>query len=358
MVREERELQRAFSTKEKYEKILINLDDLKAQESTPDDLFNSMKIEYQQSIGQAIATIDRVKRKLEGDIQSEEVNMQRLNQELQNLNTRFKVGEITADDLQKAEQRVRGRMQRSQTLINELKRLQASQSSADVGGYIDAKSGTGGGSSISLSGVPVPQMDNVLSNIRETSITDFSEFSTDVSEITKSPFNLIGPIGGVLLLISIFLPWFTINILNISPFSQGITLMSVSAISNTIGLVVLIELIAALVGIASIFLVWDRARGTVLTAAGAIALVIAVILVPMFIDSALTSADASMSKLLGDSYLGGSSLDSYLGGSGLFGGGGISLSDFYNIGYGYGYYANILAAILMLVGGIMVLGRE
>ena len=133
MVREERELQRAFSTKEKYEKILINLDDLKAQESTPDDLFNSMKIEYQQSIGQAIATIDRVKRKLEGDIQSEEVNMQRLNQELQNLNTRFKVGEITADDLQKAEQRVRGRMQRSQTLINELKRLQASQSSADVG---------------------------------------------------------------------------------------------------------------------------------------------------------------------------------------------------------------------------------
>ena len=78
----------------------------------------------------------------------------------------------------------------------------------------------------------------------------------------------------------------------------------------------------------------------------------------MFIDSALTSADASMSKLLGDSYLGGSSLDSYLGGSGLFGGGGISLSDFYNIGYGYGYYANILAAILMLVGGIMVLGRE
>jgi hypothetical protein len=109
MVREKRELQRAFSIKEKHEKLLANLDALKAKESTPDDLFNSMKTEYQQSMEHAIEIINRVKKKLAEDIQAEEINIQRQNQELQNLDTRFKVGEITADNLQKAEQRYNGR---------------------------------------------------------------------------------------------------------------------------------------------------------------------------------------------------------------------------------------------------------
>lgn len=100
MAREKRELQRAFSIKEKYEGVLANLDVLNAEESIPDDQFNSMKAEYQQSIEQAIETINRVKTKLAEDIQAEETNIQRQNQELQNLKTRFKVGEITADDLQ------------------------------------------------------------------------------------------------------------------------------------------------------------------------------------------------------------------------------------------------------------------
>jgi len=41
-----------------------------------------------------------------------------------------------------------------------------------------------------------------------------------------------------------------------------------AGLSSEIGLIVLIELIAALVGIASVFLAWENARGIVLTAMG------------------------------------------------------------------------------------------
>jgi len=313
MAREKRELQRAFSIKEKYEGVLANLDVLNAEESIPDDQFNSMKAEYQQSIEQAIETINRVKTKLAEDIQAEETNIQRQNQELQNLKTRFKVGEITADDLQKAEQRIQRKVQRSQAIIEDLEHLHASKSSADVGGYIDAKTRTGLSGPISFSAVSIPHMDHILSAIRGTTITDFSEFRTDMNEILKSPLDLVGPAGGVILLISIFLPWFSIL-----GFSQSLTDMA--GLSSEIGLIVLIELIAALVGIASVFLAWENARGIVLTAMGVIALVTAGIIIPALFDASM--------------------------GSGIF----------YNV-TGIWYYVNILAAILMVVGGLIVLGK-
>ncbi|NMA88475.1 MAG: CdvA-like protein [Methanoculleus bourgensis] len=318
MVREERELQRAFSTKEKFEKLLANLDELKVEESIPDDLFNSMKTEYQQSLKQAIETINQVKKKLEGDVQTEEINIQRYNQELQNLDTRFKVGEITAENLQKAEQRIQRIMQRSLALVEELRRLQASQSSADVGGYIDTKTGGRAGGaplagSLTFSTVSAPRMDNIRSAIQGTSITDFSEFRTDLNEILSSPLELIGPTGGLILFISIFLPWISATI-----FSQSLT--DLAGLSSGIGLLVLIEVIAAIMGIGSIFLVWENARGIILTAIGAITLVMAVILIPALFDS-------------------------YVG-SGIF-----------SSVVGIGYYVNIIGSIIMLAGGVMALGK-
>ena len=321
MLREERELQRAFSVKEKYEKVLANLDDLKVEESVPDDLFDSMKAEYQQSLKQAIETIAQVKRKLAGDVQSEEINVQRQNQELHNLDTRFKVGEITADNLQKAEQRIRRKIQRSQAHLEELKRLQASQSSADVGGYIETKTGRGaGGASLagssSSSTVSLPRMGNIFDAIRGTSMTDFTEFRTDLSEIKESPLDLIGSVGGLVLFISIFLPWVSVFFMQ---YSQS--LMDLARSDGGAGLLILIaiEVIAAIVVIGSTFLAWENARGTTLMVVGVITFVIAVILIPAHIGSYGVAASA--------------------------------------IKYCSGYYINIIASLIMLAGGMMTLGK-
>ncbi len=266
----------------------------------------------------AFETINQVKKKLEGDVQTEEINIQRYNQELQNLDTRFKVGEITAENLQKAEQRIQRIMQRSLALVEELRRLRASQSSADVGGYIDTKTGGRAGGaplagSLTFSTVSAPRMDNIRSAIQGTSITDFSEFRTDLNEILSSPLELIGPTGGLILFISIFLPWISATI-----FSQSLT--DLAGLSSGIGLLVLIEVIAAIMGIGSIFLVWENARGIILTAIGAITLVMAVILIPALFDS-------------------------YVG-SGIF-----------SSVVGIGYYVNIIGSIIMLAGGVMALGK-
>lgn len=338
MVREERELQKAFSAKEKFETLLTNLDELKTEESIPDDLFNSMKTEYQQSLKQAIETINQVKEKLKGDVRAEEINIQRYNQELQNLNTRFKVGEISSENLQKSEQRIQRRLQRSLDFVEELKRLQASQSSVDVGGYVDTKAGgmTGRvplGGSLTFSSVSVPRMDNVVSTIQGTSMTDFSEFRADLNEILESPLNLIGPAGGLVFFISIFMPWISMA----TSFLPGLraassSLAALASLSSGVGLLVLIEVIAAIVAIGSIFLARENARGIILAAIGVTTLVISVLLFPAAINSHIASLSGGLL----------SSAD---------------IASLIDIKYCIGYFVNIIGSLVMLVGGVLVLGE-
>lgn len=305
MAREERELQRAFSEKEKYEKLLSNLDALKGKGAVSEDQYNPMKTGYQRSQEQAGATINQLKMKITQDIQSEETNVQRQNLELQNLDTRFKVGEIRADDLQKAEQRIRGKIQKSQASIMDLNRLLSAQSSANVGGYIDVKTGAGSARSVSLSGSSIPGIGHAIETIRGTSASDFSDIRTDMSEILTPSPELIGPAGGLLLFISLFLPWFL-----------GINLFTISGLNSAVGL------IAALVCMGSAFLVRENARGTLQFGMGVIALVV-ILITLIYIVGQMGSYGMAIIQLLG-----------------------------------IGFYCYIIAALMMIVGGLMELGKK
>ena len=309
MVREERELQRAFSGKEKYEKLLSNLEALKGKGVVTEDQYSSMKTGYQRSQEQAVATVNQLKMKITQDIQSEETNIQRQNVELQNLDARFKVGEIRADDLQKAEQRIRVKIQRSQSTVKDLNRLIAAQSSADVGGYVEVKTGAGsGGGPTSLSDLSLPGIGQALSGIRGTSPSDFTEIRTDMQEILTPSRELIGPAGGLLLFISLFLPW-------VSIFGMGANIFAISGLHGAICL------IAALAGIGSAFLVRENARGTAQLAAGALALV--VIFIGFFLDPRTITQFGTLMSFLG-----------------------------------IGFYLFVVAALAMIVGGLMELGKR
>jgi len=308
MAREERELQRAFSGKEKYEKLLSNLEALKGKGGLTEDQYTSMKTGYQRSQEQAVATVNQLKMKITQDIQSEETNVQRQNMELQNLDARFKVGEIRADDLQKAEQRVRGKVQKSQAVILDLNRLLKAQSSADVGGYVEVKTGAGSAGTTSLQGLSVPGIGEAISGVRGTSVSDFTEIRTDMQEILSSSRELIGPGGGLLLLISLFLPW-------VSMFGFGANIFAVSGLHGAICL------IAALAGIGSAFLVRENARGTAQLAAGAIAFV--AIFIGFFLDPRTITQFGTLMSFLG-----------------------------------IGFYLFVVACIAMIVGGLMELGKR
>ena len=308
MAREERELQRAFSEKEKYEKLLSNLEALKGKGSLTEDQYNSMKAGYQGSQQQATATVTQLKMKITQDLQSEETNVQRQNMELQNLDARFKVGEIRADDLQKAEQRVRGKVQKSQAVILDLNRLLKAQSSADVGGYVEVKTGARSGGNVSLPGVSVPGIGEAMSGIRGTSVSDFTEIRTDMQEILTPSQELIGPAGGLLLFISLFLPW-------VSIFGIGGNLFVIS------GLYGAICLIAALAGIGSAFFVRENARGTTQLATGVIAL--AVIFFGFFFDPRTITQFGTLMSFLG-----------------------------------IGFYLFVVANLALIFGGLMELGKR
>jgi hypothetical protein len=308
MAREERELQKAFSAKEKYEKLLSNLDALKGKGQVSEDQYNSMKTGYQKSQEQAVATVSQLKMKITQDIQSEETNIQRQNVELQNFDTRFKVGEIKADDLQKAEQRIRAKIQRSQSAVKDLNRLLAAQSSADVGGYIDVKTGGGSGSTVSVSGADFPGIGQAISAIRETSVSDFTEIRTDTSEILVPSREIIGPAGGLLLLISLFLPW-------VSVFGMSVNFFAMPGFYPTI------LVIAALVGMGSAFLIRENARGTLQFATGAIALLL--IFFAFFFDPRTITQFGTLISFLG-----------------------------------IGFYLFVAATLMMIVGGLMELGKR
>ena len=136
-MREEKVLQEAYSKKEKYEKLLSNLEKLREEGSVTDEQYESMKSNYIRIINEATSTIEQIKNRIRSDIERGEKTIEVYEQELRNLEARFKVGELSADEYRKSEQRARDKIEKERARILELKRLLESKSSADVGGYIE-----------------------------------------------------------------------------------------------------------------------------------------------------------------------------------------------------------------------------
>ena len=130
-------LQEAYSKKEKYEKLLSNLEKLREEGSVTDEQYESMKSNYIRIINEATSTIEQIKNRIRSDIERGEKTIEVYEQELRNLEARFKVGELSADEYRKSEQRARDKIEKERARILELKRLLESESSADVGGYIE-----------------------------------------------------------------------------------------------------------------------------------------------------------------------------------------------------------------------------
>lgn len=105
MGKEEKELQRAYSKKEKNEKLLSKLEKLREDGSVTDEQYESMKSNYTQIINEATSTIEQIKNGLAKEIESEEKTLDTYKQELKNLEARFKVGELSSEDHQKSEQK-------------------------------------------------------------------------------------------------------------------------------------------------------------------------------------------------------------------------------------------------------------
>lgn len=144
-----RKLQTSYSRKEKLEKLIKNLENLKEKESVSEDRYNLLKQEYNKFLEQSENTIKEIKEDLKRKVEEKERKLKILKEDLENLETRSKVGEIGQKDFQKSKISVIKRIEQLEKEIPKLKELLNSESPSDLGGYLDVKIEEGKG----LSGI-------------------------------------------------------------------------------------------------------------------------------------------------------------------------------------------------------------
>ena len=133
MAEEIENLSQAFTTKEKNETLLSNLDKLKAEGSIESDLYLSMKADYEQQLDASLLEIDRIKDycKKQGETLQREQDIYKY--ELTKLETRYNAGEMAPATYQNSVQNLRATIGQLDQQLEELKRLIAARSPADLG---------------------------------------------------------------------------------------------------------------------------------------------------------------------------------------------------------------------------------
>jgi hypothetical protein len=109
---------------------------MKAEGSVTEDQYQSMKAEYDHTIDSLSKEIDDIKGGIGADLQVKENELQSYKQELSNLTIRQKVGEISANEFQKSEKKLRGKIEKIEGEISSLKTLASVQSSSDIAGAL------------------------------------------------------------------------------------------------------------------------------------------------------------------------------------------------------------------------------
>lgn len=132
-----KKLQMAFSKKEKAERLLANLEDLKGKGEIEDDQYEAMKEEYSAVLDEGNSEIQAIKEELAKTLEAYRKDLEIYTQELKNLEVRIKVGELSADKYKRQEQKTRGKVEKLQQQADNLENLLKANSSADVGGFID-----------------------------------------------------------------------------------------------------------------------------------------------------------------------------------------------------------------------------
>jgi len=132
-----RVLQREFSKKEKAERLLSNLEKLKSEGAVADDQYEALRQKYSTAIELASDVITARKEEMKARLEEAEKSVVVYAQELKNLEVKFKVGELQADQYQREEQRNSLRLARAKQDIAKLQQAIASTSSEGVGGFID-----------------------------------------------------------------------------------------------------------------------------------------------------------------------------------------------------------------------------
>lgn len=187
-----KKLQLAYSRKEKLEKLMANLENLKTENGITQEQYDSIKNNYKNLYAESVKAVDDIKVTLKSDLGKKQGELTNLNQELDNLNVRAKIGEMPAAEMQKSQERINSTIQTRQKEVATLEALINAESSSDVGGYVEVN-------------IEAPKgIGSIVGGINLSGLTRGG--GEAAGYFTPQPY-LLSLILGVVLFICIFLPW-------------------------------------------------------------------------------------------------------------------------------------------------------
>ena len=246
------ELQRAFLTKEEVERLLVNLEELKSEGSITAEQYKYLKKDYNDRLTVANSAIAQQRVQLKSQLEGTKTSVANSNVELDRLALRFKVGELPLEQYERSERKLQKRIGKTQAEITELETHLAAESSDDIG-ILPARLGkvsTGG------QGFSVPDA------------SSFTAFVGSVAEVASPRTRLLGLVGGLFLFISVFMPWAS---------SGGFGFSISYPAADLSGHLTAAGIILGLLAIGAAFLAESETKGFVHIVAGAIALLVLLI---------------------------------------------------------------------------------
>ena len=211
-------LQIAFSKKEKAEFLLSNLERLRESSAVTEEQYSQLKSYYDKVLKEALNEIEEAKSQVKSELDFTKGDLEAYKQELSNLEIRFKVGELTAEDYRRSEKKIKSKIEKAEEKISELERLLEAKTSQDVGGRVDVRFDKHPRLGISVEDFLSSIKDSSAREIAESFLSALSEKAEVFSEKVKTErsfgFNPVGLVGGLILIISaVSLPWFNIPLL-------------------------------------------------------------------------------------------------------------------------------------------------
>jgi len=133
MTKETKRLSEAFAVKEEIEGFLTNLEQLKADGSITEEQYITARKEYYRKLGLATSDIARIKNELKEQLEANQRDVEARRHDLDNLEVRHKVGELSLENYQSSERKLRTEVQKLEQYSEVLTNLIKANSAADIG---------------------------------------------------------------------------------------------------------------------------------------------------------------------------------------------------------------------------------
>ena len=260
MAKEIKRLAGAIAAKAEVESFLSNLKKLRTDGSISEEQFAELKEEYNQRLSAAKSEITEIRNELKYQLEAKQRDQKTYEWELGKLEAKYKVGELPVDKYVSQGKKVRATAQALEAECKELTRLIKANSVAALGATTSEQQ-------VPASKLPpltkVTELGKQFKPSRGGRQELISPVKTHVTEkkFKLSQFNLVSVVGGVLLLISVFLPWIAAS----EALGTGLDSDSGRDVSGIIGLV---GILGGLIIIGSAFLPMVKLRSILQTIIG------------------------------------------------------------------------------------------